>query len=292
MAKLSATAQPYELILKNTSQRVDITVFDDQDPPEPVDAESGTLRVLRLNDNVVYQESDFVGSPQRVVNSGTGKYYIEWGDDSATANTPTQTETNTARTYLFHWQFVGVSGSEQINALQTVDVVTAKSMSLLGAFRAQIDKACKEVDTDPSNLCPLGYSDGDLYRYLCGGLSLINAEQPYPTFATLDNYPMLFSQLLFDAGLIVGINAQTLFAIDTDVAQWNDQGNSWVLTHQPMLASFNNALAAQLERRVKSMKLHLVRSGVQHVQASTNYRLQTLISAAPSGSVFRNMFVA
>jgi hypothetical protein len=104
----------------------------------------------------------------------------------------------------------------------------------------------------------------------------------------LDYYPTLHDQLLFDASMIVGLNAQSLFAIDTDVESWSNQGNAWVINHFPKLAQVSQALEARLDARVPRMKLHYVASGSVKVEVGPSFRLRTLVQSAPNGSTFRN----
>jgi hypothetical protein len=129
-----------------------------------------------------------------------------------------------------------------------------------------------------------------LIQYLEGGLQMINKYQP-SVFFTFETFPICqFRILLLEAALLVGAMSQTLFAIDTDVPSYNDQGQSFVINHQQPLASYLNDLARRLDQQIPSFKLHFVSGGSVLTQMGPNYRLQTVMTAAPSGSLFRNVF--
>lgn len=230
----------------------------------------------------------------RIVNPGVGSYYMLWGDAAAPINLPDQTEVNTPDEFLFVWQAVGTSGTEEASEEQTVKVITPRTAKLLHPFRTLVDKSSKLVDnSDVDNPCFLGYTKGQLLDYLEQGLHLINSYEPYPVFCNLDAFPSsTFGHVLFKSGLVAGVLSQQLFAIDTDVPNYSDQGNTFVIQHGPQLAAFLNQITAQLDKQIPLMKLKFVNSGALHFEAGTNFRLAQLVNAAPSGALFRNLFFA
>jgi len=284
-------ANPIQCILRNKKERITIKLYDKED--NLVDATELSLEVTDLGDSVIYAD-DYINPPPagtRIVRESVGCYHILWGDPTAPQNVPRQTETAQLGKCLFVWCVTGPAGTEPTNVVQVVNFVSARSGVMLSAFRQQIDKAIKATSTDPEDFCPLGYTNCDLFAYLEGGLQLINAYQPYPTFCMLENFPFQkFGQTLIDAALLVGINAQTLFAIDTDIDNWSDQGNAWVINHHPKLAAFSAAMSQRLDKLIPIMKLHFVNSGSLHVEMGPNWRLQTLVGMAPQGALFRNFF--
>lgn len=282
-------SNPLVLILKNTRRRVEFLVFDDSEAP--VDAAGLQLQVQNMANVPVYD--DDVSSPgTRIVNPEPGVYFITWGDPTAPANVPTQTETACEGKQLFVWTATDAAGVEE-QTVQTVEVITARTADMIRELRTQIDKTRKAVSVDPTDFCPLGYTDAMLLQYLRGGMTLINSFQPYPTFCRLSDYPFeRFGQTLVDAAMLVGLHAQELFAIDSDVENWSDQGNSFVINHQPKLAGFSQRTWARLESIVPKMKLHFVRSGAVKTEISGNYRMNVLLESAPSGALFRNVFLA
>lgn len=184
----------------------------------------------------------------------------------------------------------GVDASEELVVCQNVRVITHRVCSLLQKLRLQIDKALKLVSTDPEHPCYLGYTEGQLVTYIEQGLQIINAYQPSGTF-NLDSYPYNhYGFTLIEASLMAGVMSQQLFAIDTDIPNWSDQGNTFVIQHQPQLAQYLNWLSQRLDKMIPMLKLNFVTSGSLHIEAGPNFRLAQLIDAAPSGALFRNVF--
>ena len=289
---LTVIANPVVIIPRNKRDRVELRLYDEDG--NAVDATELTLSVLNAGGTSVY-EDDFINPPAagtRIVHAETGRYYILWGDPSAPANIPTQTETSyTCNTkQIFVWCITGPAGTSPENTVQVVKIASPMVLAILPDFRAQIDKAAKRNGTDPKAFCPLGYGTQDLLGYLEGGLQVINAYQPYPCWRCLEDFPTsLYGQILFDAALYVGVNAQSLFAVDTDIENWSNQGNTFVLNHFPKLQQFNQAIIARLDRLVPDMKRHFVQSGSVLTEMGPSFRLNMLLSAAPTGTVIRNL---
>jgi hypothetical protein len=184
----------------------------------------------------------------------------------------------------------GIDGSEELLISENVRIVTQRVMSLISKLRLQIDKALKLIQSDPDYPCFLGYTDGQLYTYLESGLQIINAYQPSGCFS-IDTYPyQCYEFTLIEASLLAGVMSQQLFAVDTDVPNWNDQGNAFVIQHQPQLAQYLNFLSQRLDKIIPMLKLNFVSSGSLHIEAGPNFRLAQLINAAPAGALFRNVF--
>lgn len=186
----------------------------------------------------------------------------------------------------------GVDGTEEENVCENVRIITPRMCSLVHKLRLLIDKAIKYVNPsgDPDDGCYLGYSPGQLVQFLEDGLHIINAYQPSGTFS-FDTYPYsAYEFTLIESALMAGVMSQQMFAIDTDVPNWNDQGNAFVIQHQPQLASYLNWLSNRLDKMIPQLKLNFVSSGSLHIEAGPNYRLAALVSASPSGSLFRNMY--
>lgn len=284
-------ANPLVLALQGFKRRVEIEVFSEgegEGEDTYVDPSNIALQVQRIGSSdtsatEILYEDDLTAPPvggSRIERTDTGRYHIVW----------TSTDTATKGRYLFVWSVQGPSGTEEVQRVQTVEVISAFTMDRIRAFREQIDKMRKQVNVSPTDFCPLGYTDGQLLEYLRGGMTLINAYQPYPTWCSVDTFPDTFRQTLFDAALVVGVNAQTLFAIDNDLDNWSSQGNSFVVLHQPKLAAFSQTLTARLDVLIPKMKLHFVRSGSAKVEVGPNTRLSTIVGMSPNGATFRNMY--
>lgn len=290
----SANTQPVELILKNTIERIDILVCDANG--DPVDATALSLRVVDMSDTLILQDNFFTGYgdpptlPTRIVKPAAtvGQYYFPFGDTSFdTANT-----TANVGDLLFNWQIVGAAGSEAVNIIQVAKVVSAQTLSYLPMFRLMIDKAAKIVDDEAANPMLVGYTDSQLIMWLELGLSAINASQPYGGWGGIDSFPVGYRQILIDAALVAGLTSQSIFAIDTDIDAYNDQGNAFSIQHHPKLMGMLQFLAAKLDKTVPAFKLHFVNSGSVYVQMGTNFRLNTLLQSAPAGALFRNLLLS
>lgn len=196
-------------------------------------------------------------------------------------------ETSSSYTWLFDWAATdGVHSSEIKHIIQMVQVVPGAVFQLMPQLRLTIDKVSKMVDAT----CFLGYTDQQLLMYMLGGIQTINAYQP-AVFFSFENFPyQQFGSVLVEASLFWGVTSQTLFAIDTDIPSYGDQGNSFVINHQGPLSQYLNGLSARLDRVIPAFKLHFVRTGSTVTEMGANFRLNQVISAAPSGSTFRNTF--
>lgn len=279
------TSNPVEVILQNYDQRINITLFNESG--DPVDATVLSLRVVNVGNTLIYSDSFLpLVPPTRIVKPAgtTGQYYINWGDPTAPANVPTQTETALLRDLFFIWRAIGAAGTEQVTMLQVVKIIAPKVLSYLPPFRLQIDKAVKIVD-ETQNIF-LGYTDAQLLQFMEGGLNIINTYQP-TTSILLENFPFqTHGQLLVDAATLVALQSQEVFAIDTDLS-YNDQGYSFSIPHASPLHSFLQMLLSRLDRLIPLHKLEYATRGSMHLQAGTSFRMLQLLSAAPPGSLFR-----
>jgi hypothetical protein len=286
------TTQHLGLILSGLPETLSLLVTDDTGAP--VDATSLTLRIVRDHETLLVQDDFFAGYgdpptlPTHIEKPAltTGIYRFPFGDTSFDE----QNSTDLPGEYLIAWRYVGALGSTPRTVIQTAKVVSSKTMSLLPKLRLIVDKAVKVVDDNPEDPVFVGYTDEMLVQFLEGGLAWINAFQPYPMWGGLDAFPDTHWRLLLDAAVCDALTSQEIFAVDTDI-NYSDQGNVFVIDHQPKLAAILNATWTRLATMVPAMKRHYVRNGAVRVEGGMNWRFQTLLSAAPTGSLFRKMFV-
>lgn len=196
-------------------------------------------------------------------------------------------ETTELCDYLLNWQLQLTAGDQIVSSIQKLRVISTVAASYIPDLRTIIDKAKKLVN--PVEDCFLGYTDAQLYGFLELGLTNINAYQPSLIFTSLDMFPAQYRFVLIDAALISGVMSQELFAVDTDIPNYSDNGSSFVLTHQQQLASFLNATTQRLNKLVPEMKLQLLQTGTLHTQLGPNYRFNQIISAGPTGAGFRGI---
>lgn len=184
----------------------------------------------------------------------------------------------------------GVDADGEDQVCINVKVVSHRLCNLLNKLRLLIDKTHKLIKSDPTDPCFLGYTNGQLCMYLEEGLQIINSYQPYVGF-TFNTFPYgMYDFIWVETSLLAGLSSQSLFAIDTDVPNFSDSGNSFLITHSTQLAQYLNWLTQRLDRLIPQFKLHFVNSGSIHIEMGPNVRLAALISASPSGSLFRNLY--
>lgn len=294
-------SKPTEMVLLEDVGRLPIRVVatDSDGNDVLVDATSLKFTLRTASREIIYAD-DFFNPPTppgvtRLVHPSTGFYYFPIGDPTLfplTLNGLPNMETSFVRKLYGTWRVIGPSGTEQVSQVMNVSIISERTACMMNALRQQIDKAVKTVNDDPENPCFLGYTDSMLMEYLEKGLNTWNMYEPYPTFCTIDQFPLIYEQGLIEAAMLVGIGAQNLFAIDTDIPNFSAQGAAFVIQHQPQLMAYLTHMAQRLDKLIPIAKLKLVQSGTLHTEISPNFRLQQLISAAPPGAIFRNMFVS
>lgn len=272
------SVEPTMVVLQGTVIRVSVAVQNAAGVA--VDPFDLTLDVMDIGGNLLFSDA-FPTPVARLIHPGVGQFYLDFGNQTI------NNETSYATEWLFNWRVTLSSGGQQQNSIQKVKVIQPRMASLIPDLRLIIDKSKKLAAPDSG--CYLGYTDINLVSYIEGGLQTINAYQPSLTF-TIDNFPFTYKQVLVDAALITGVISQQLYAIDTDIPNYNDQGTSFVITHQAQLAGFLNQITARLDKLIPMMKLQLLSPGSLHIQMGPNYRLSQIMEAAPSGALFRNVF--
>jgi len=286
-----AVANMIELARTNSYRLVDVTILDSEGKPVDIVEEttpSGSkgaldLEVTDSNGTSIltdtYWPEPTPPTISRIRHDATGKYSIKMLPD----------ETTTSGTTLFNWHARVNENTENLYRTQVMQVVSPKVLSILPMFRLMIDKSIKP--NVPEKYCYIGYSDSMLILYLMQGLSYINGRPPYPVWNTLDDFPVSqFSDVLIRASLYIGITSQSLFAIDTDIPSYSDQGHSFVLQHFSGLNPMMNQLRAELDKYVPEVKRKFVRSGTASVETRMGYMWYNLIASSPTGSLFRNYY--
>ncbi len=196
-------------------------------------------------------------------------------------------ETTELQDYLFNWQVQLTPGDPLVSSIQKLRVISPVAASYIPDLRTIIDKSRKLVN--PLEDCFLGYTDAQLYGFLELGLTNINAYQPSLIFTSINMFPAQYRFILVDAALVSGVMSQELFAVDTDIPNYSDNGSSFVITHQQQLAAFLNATIQRLNKMVPEMKLQLLQTGSLHTQIGPNFRFNQIISAGPNGAGFRGI---
>lgn len=282
----------------STDEQLRVYLYEDSPLPTLTDATALTLRLNARDGSLIYADN-LITPPTppgatRIVNESTGVYTFQLGDPTLFPLTPggaSNQETALLRTMLATWTGVGTVGSPQGRKRQIVEVVSTEDILLTEQFRQYIDKDVKRVNLEsPNRRVRLGYTPFQLYTYLNDGLAAINAYPPYPTFASLSEWSGLLRWSLFEAALIAGLTAQALYAADTDIPNWSDQGNAFVIDHFPKLTQMLQAIQAKLDALIPKLKFqHFVGGPSGKVEAGPNARLNALIQMSPNGALFRNL---
>ena len=287
-----STLDMVEMIRTNSTKLVDITFMDDSEEPTSIDesiSPSGDpsgeleLEVTDISGLVLYSETYWpppIPDTRRITNPSTGKYTIKWGSD---------TESSSPQPILFNWHLRQNSTSEDFYRTQVAEIVSPKTLSLLPTFRLLIDKSIKLAI--PDSYCAIGYTDAQLVIYLQAGLSRINASQPYVGWQNLDAFPTgMYYEILCRAALSYALMSQTLFAIDTDIPSYSDNGIAFQITHATQLKGVMDSLNATLDRDIKEFKLHFVSSGSIISQLTLGLGFYQMLASSPPGSLFRNTY--
>lgn len=279
-----------QFALVNTMQPCDIQVTDANGDPQ--DASVVSLKILDMSGQVVatdnYYSPPAGGTLIVKPPNSVGYYYYRFGDTSP--NQPLNLNLTPGQPYVIQWYVQAQNAYVPNIVLQNVTTYGVGAAQNVPYLRLYIDKARKMVD--PANNVFLGYTDAQLLMYTQEGISMINAAQPETQMAlTLESFPYFpFRHVVNEAATVAAVMSQYLFAVDTDLPNYSDQGITFVISHAPQLATFLNTIMARLDKEIQAMKLQWVNTGSIHLVQGPNFRLATLMSAAPVGSLFRNVY--
>jgi len=288
-----SVANMIELVRKDSLRRVDIHLQDVSGNTIDIDATNNSasepkgeldLEVTDVAGNSIYSESYWPtdnADERRIKKLVDGKYYLKFGTED--------NETDRCRSVLFNWHARQNISSEDVYRTQVVEIVSTRTLSLFPPLRLLIDKTVKP--NLPEKYCYIGYTDGMLALFLKMGLHMINEAQPYPTFATLDMFPIeMFSNILLKAALYQGITSQLLFSIDTDIPNYSDSNHSFVLAHAQPLAGYIGHLKQELDAAIPNFKRHFVNSGTIGLEVRLDMAFAALLAASPPGALYRNLW--
>jgi hypothetical protein len=152
---------------------------------------------------------------------------------------------------------------EVLNNNIFVKNVKSKVFAYAAALRAQVDKAQKSVfdsienmdktDFQPALRLLYGHEDRHLIYYLERGCQIINLVPPY-TALTVETFPFSqYGSILIDAATIAALEAQGIFAIDTDYS-YQLGGNSLVIDHFTKINSFLGTLLERFDKNTVRFK--------------------------------------
>jgi hypothetical protein len=242
------------------------------------------LFVSDLTNQPLYSESYYpvvIPDTRRIKKIDTGRYGINWGEVASDTSSP--------GTYLFNWTVRETEKSEESFRTQVIEIVDPSVLSLLPRLRLQIDKSIKVIN--PEEYCTLGYSDAQLVMFLKAGLERISAAQPYPGWMNLYQFPIQHGgELLISCAVLSALESQYLFAVDTDVPSFSDQGHSFVVTHATQIQALYNSMLTGISTRIREFKLHYVKSGSVGVEFRIGWGFFQMVAASPPGSTFKGHY--
>lgn len=272
------------VVLTGASEPIDIQITNSDGIAE--DADVIKVDITDLGGNVIVSDDYMappVGGSNIIKPVGTvGLYYYNFG--------AVTTLVDHTADYILRWTAKATSADIPRTILQNIKVVSGSVVYNLPYIRLMIDKSRKLVD--PTNDVFLGYTDNQLIMFMEGAMQIINGYQPETiTGFTIENFPWTdFRHVANEAALMAGVLSQQLFAIDTDMPNYSDNGTTFVIAHQPQLASLLNQISQRLDRAIPQMKLQFVSTGSIHIEQGPNMRLAMLVNAAPTGALFRNLY--
>lgn len=265
--------------LKDVDRRLKI-FFEDTVPSDPY-----SLRIIVTDENdVLVVQGDTNNIVQK---EDTGIFYI----DTKGINPDPQKNGEgydlvalASKMFNLKWFWRERDGGEEFFIQSFLYVVSSKTYDWFPRLRNQIDKALKLVAC-----ARIGYTDANLLYYLQGGVDEINNFPPVTNFL-IETWPNQFGQLLIDSATIVALTSQSLFAVDTDILNFSDQGFAFTSDHFTRLNSVIGVLASRVESALKLFKIEFASVGSIMVQVVPYYPLSVMLKTSPRGALFRNLF--
>jgi hypothetical protein len=194
-------------------------------------------------------EGKLLNDSLSVTRVATGKYKVLVTPDSVA-------------TYMGKWKTS--DGDITVQMVMSVDLKLKMMMELL---RSMLDKSLKDREKS------WGYTDIDLLMYLISAVGEFNAMPPLTGFSVV-NVPDVFRQLIVNLAMLYGIQAQMMYAIDTDVS-YNDQGLSLNIEHFSKLSGMYGTLASRIMDECRKAKTVMVFSMIKSVMAFNPERART-----------------
>lgn len=278
------TVTNFEVLRKNQVEPIAIFVKDprNEDLTDVVGSTNTFTMINILDDSTVLSGTFSSGGsslPPVIDHPSTGVYQYSLNAATYTGE------------YLL--SFKCVLPNEIITENMFVKSVTARYFKYAAILRNQVDKARKSVvdyienmDTtsnDPAVRLFFGYDDSHMIFYLERGVQILNAISPYTSF-TVDTFPFdTYGAVLIDAATIAALEAQAVFAIDTDY-NYSLGGNSLVIEHHGKLSSTIDELLRRFDKSAITWKQQYRTKGTVLWQWSPGgARTARTLNSMPSG---------
>lgn len=282
-----------EAIIAGSRRQLDLSTFLPNSVPVDIQnpARGGQLHFSLLRESREIHSDDFyngftdtsgLSQPTRIVRRDVGKYYYPFGMFG--------TESTQCGLYQAIWDYRVSDQFDYETDWQLVRVIPPSILDVLNDTRLILDKALKYYNEKTPTPTRIGYSMGMLVQYLELGLSYINNTPPYPTWATLEIFPRAYKSLLVRSAVMHGLLSQYLYAVDTDIDNYNDNGISYVKQHAPKLFQALQSMKEDLKQEIPKFKTQFVSIGSVVMRNTISYRFDTILENAPNGATLRGFF--
>jgi hypothetical protein len=270
----------FDILMAGQTRNLTIFVRDPRNDVLVDVQASSDFSLMDMDNNAVVTQTFGPEGTGVVTRSSKGTYHFNM-------NTSTYSDE-----YVAMWRCV--LEQEVIDINSYVKSVSAKYYKYAAALRNQIDKSQKSIVDyienidrqsveEPAIRFFYGYDDRHLFFYLERGVQYLNAIPPY-TALTVDDFPFdTYGTLLVDAATIAALEAQGLFAVDTDY-NYALGGNSMVVEHFGKLNTYLASLLARFDKLSVSFKQQYRSSGTVLYQfLPGGVRAARQLQAMPSG---------
>lgn len=229
-----------------------------------------------------YEDESGVTQPTRLVRASTGRYYYPFGEN--------EPEDTGCGLYQAIWDYRISDDFDYETTWQLIRLIPPSILDVLNDLRLILDKSIKYFNDKILSPTRIGYSTGMLIQYLELGLSYINNTPPYPTWATLEAFPAEYKSLLVRSAVMHGLLSQYLYAVDTDIDNYSDNGLAYVKQHAPKLFQALQSLKEDLKQEIPRFKTQFVSIGSVVMRNTISYRFDTIIENMPAGATVRGFF--
>ncbi len=240
----------FDIFLKNQSEYLTIFVRDPRTEELTDVVGTSTYNLINISDDSSEDSGSFTATGgTSIVHSSTGVYQYLF-------NGTTYPDKYVA-------SFRCVLDGDVMGYNTFVKTVGSKYYAYAAQLRPIIDKAQKSVSdllenmdratNDPAVQFHFGVDLKSMCLYLDRGVQYINIVPPYTNFTVETFYFDQNGSILLDAALIAYLEAQGLFAIDTDY-NYSLGGNSFVVDHFTKLNAFMSSLFTRFDKSLVSYK--------------------------------------
>lgn len=270
----------FDIILKNQSEYITIFVRDPRTEELTDVVGTSTFRLIDIADDTAQVTSTFTAAGgTNVVRASTGVYQYLFN--------------GTTYPDKYIATFRCVLDGDVLGHNVFVKTVGSKYYAYAAQLRPIIDKAQKSVydllenmdrsSFDPAIQFNFGVDLKSMCLYLDRGIQYINIVPPYTNFNVETFYFDQNGSILLDAALIAYLEAQSLFAIDSDY-NYSLGGVSLVVEHFSKLNTFLSTLFSRFDKSLISFKQQFRAQPIVLAQITPGgMRSSRVFSAMPSG---------